>query len=239
MKMFYEGKAKKLFADEKDPNSIIVYYKDDLTAFNALKKGNFENKGKINCDFTVKFFKYLEGKGIQTHLLERISDRELRVKRLTIVPLEVVVRNRVAGSLAKKFNMEEGKSLSQPLVEFYYKDDALGDPLVTEDQVVALNLTGYRDFAKLKEVTLKINAALKDLFLKCSLDLVDFKLEFGLNPTGELILGDEITPDSCRLWDVNTGEKMDKDRFRRDLGGIKEAYEEVLKRVERVLGEQK
>lgn len=236
MKMFYEGKAKKLFADEKNPNSIVVYYKDDLTAFNALKKGNFEDKGKINCDFTVKFFNYLETKGINTHLMERISDRELRVLKLTIVPLEVVVRNRVAGSLAKKFNLEEGKVLPQPLVEFYYKDDALGDPLVTEDQVVALNLTSYRDFAKLKEMSLKINSALQELFQKCSLDLVDFKLEFGLNPKGELILGDEITPDSCRLWDVKTNEKMDKDRFRRDLGGIKEAYEEVLKRVASVLG---
>jgi len=237
MKLIYEGKAKKLFLDEKDPDTLIIYYKDDLTAFNAQKKGQFENKGSINCRFTQLFFKYLESQGLRTHLKEALSDRELRVEKLTIIPLEVVVRNRLAGSLAKKFNRPEGEILQQSLVEFYYKDDALGDPFVSEDQIIALSLTDFHHFSELKHQALLINQALIKLFDQCQLDLVDFKIEFGLNSRGEVVLGDEITPDSCRLWDQVSKEKMDKDRFRRDLGGVKEAYEEVLNRVTKALKE--
>jgi len=225
----YEGKAKIIHATD-DPDLIIQYFKDDATAFNAEKKGSIESKGIMNNRISEVLFKYLEEKGIPTHFVERLSDREMLNKKLDIVLVEVVARNICAGSLAKRLGKDEGEVLPEPVVEYYYKDDALGDPMINMDHIRILGLATDEEMAKITEYARRINKLLKKFFDERNIDLVDFKLEFGRHK-GEILLGDEICPDTCRLWDKTTREKMDKDRFRRDMGKIEEAYAEVCRRV--------
>lgn len=225
----YEGKAKILYTTE-DPGLLIQYFKDDATAFNAQKKGTIESKGILNNRISSRIFTYLEERGIRTHFVRRLSDREMLVKRLEIVPVEVVVRNVVAGSLAQRLGMPEGGSLKVPVLEFYYKKDELGDPMINEFHVAAFDMASAAEVATIKEAALAVNRHLLPFFDERNLLLVDFKLEFG-RCRGEILLGDEITPDGCRLWDKASREKMDKDRFRRDLGKVEEAYQEVSRRV--------
>lgn len=229
--LLYEGKAKKIFNIPGEPQNVLMEFKDSLTAFNAQKKGSFESKGVINRDIAAWIFKYLENKGVQSHFIENVGERGMKTRRVEIVPLEVVVRNTLAGSTAKKMGRDEGAKLSRPLVEFYYKNDELNDPFVSDDQILAFNIADEKTIAELKRQALVINAALLELFSSIGIKLVDFKVEFGKNASGEVLLADEITPDCCRLWDLKTGEKMDKDRFRRDLGNIDQYYHEVLKRL--------
>jgi phosphoribosylaminoimidazole-succinocarboxamide synthase len=231
--MLYEGKAKKIFALQGKADWVQVEFKDSLTAFNALKKGSFDKKGEVNREIASILFRFLHAKKIRSHWIQDSGPLTMIVEKVTIIPLEVVVRNTLAGSTAKKLGIDEGKILKKPLVEFYYKEDALADPFLSDDQALMMELATEKELAHLKAEALKINAVLKSLFLKIDLDLVDFKIEFGRNGKNEIILADEITPDCCRLWDVNTHEKMDKDRFRRDLGLVKESYEEVLKRLQK------
>jgi len=231
IEQIYEGKAKKLYTLKGKKNLLLQEFKDDATAFNALKKGTILNKGKINNALTAYIFKFLERAGIKTHLVKKISDREMIVKRLKIIPIEVVVRNIAAGSLLKKTNLKEGQELAKPIVEFYYKDDSLGDPLINDSHALAMKIATRKDMKTLRNMAEKINSRLKPFFKKQGLKLVDFKLEFGRDKNGKILLGDEITPDTCRLWDVKTNEKLDKDRFRFDLGGVNEAYEEVSHRI--------
>ncbi len=225
----YEGKAKKIF-ETAEPDQVIHYFKDDATAFNAQKRGIIADKGVINNKVSERLFRLLEQGGIPTHFIERLSDREMLTKRVTIVPIEVVVRNVVAGSLAKRLGLTEGEPIEPAIVEFYYKNDALGDPLITEEHVRLLKLAAPPVVRQIKELALKVNGLLLPFFRERRMKLVDFKLEFGLHHD-VLILADEISPDTCRFWDMGTGESMDKDRFRKDLGKIEEAYQEVLKRV--------
>lgn len=230
--MLYEGKAKKIFKIQGHPQCYWVEFKDSLTAFNAEKKGSFLGKGQINRDIASLIFQWLGRRGVAHHWLQDEGDYEMVVKKVTIIPLEVVVRNWLAGSTAKKFQIPEGEKLEKPLVEFYYKRDELGDPFINDEQ--ALMLKAAKDQAtldQLKNVSLAVNSYLMELFAKAGIQLVDFKLEFGVDDDGQILLADEITPDSCRLWDVKTKEKLDKDRFRRDLGQIKESYQEVLQRL--------
>ncbi|MBI2882092.1 MAG: phosphoribosylaminoimidazolesuccinocarboxamide synthase [Candidatus Tectomicrobia bacterium] len=227
----YEGKAKILYATD-DPDRLIQYFKDDATAFNAAKRGTIAHKGVMNNTISTLLFLYLESRGVKTHFVEKLGDREMLVRRLQMVPLEMVARNIVAGSLAKRMGLEEGGNLSRPVVEWYYKRDELGDPFLNEDHVLAFELCDEKTFRAMRETTLRINELLREFFLAQDILLVDFKVEFGRSRDGELLLGDEITPDGCRLWDRKTREKLDKDRFRRDLGGVEEAYREVLSRVE-------
>jgi phosphoribosylaminoimidazole-succinocarboxamide synthase len=227
--LIYEGKAKKVFATD-GPDRVIQYFKDDATAFNAQKRGTILGKGVVNNRVSERLFRLLEAGGVPTHFLERLSDREMLAKRVTIIPIEVVVRNRVAGSLAKRLGLEEGGPIAPPLVEFYYKNDALGDPLITDEHVRLLDLAEPADLTEIRRLALKINALLVPFFLDRGMILVDFKLEFGRH-NGTIMLADEISPDTCRFWDEKTGESMDKDRFRKDLGRIEEAYREVLRRV--------
>jgi len=229
--MMYEGKAKKVYRTD-DPKRFVVEYKDDATAFNGLKKGSIADKGIVNNTMSAIIFEMLESKGIPTHMVELLSDRETLVKAVKILPLEVIVRNVAAGSMSKRLGIEEGKPLPKPVLEFSYKNDELGDPLINDDHAYALELATPEQVAQVKEYALKINEFLKEFFLDKGLKLIDFKLEFGLYD-GEVILADEISPDTCRLWDVNTNEKMDKDRFRRDLGNVEETYQEVLKRIKK------
>lgn len=229
--LLYEGKAKKVYST-LDPDLVVVEYKDSLTAFNAQKKGSFENKGRINLEITCLLFQELSKKQIQTHFVKRLSATELLVKKLEIVPLEVVVRNRLAGSTAKKLGFQEGHQIKSPLVEFYYKNDALEDPFVSDDQILMMGIATEAEIETIKAMALRINQVLKDTFAKIQIDLVDFKVELGRLKGGELILADEISPDCARLWDQKTQEKLDKDRFRRDLGKVEESYHEVLKRLE-------
>ncbi|MEK6774141.1 MAG: phosphoribosylaminoimidazolesuccinocarboxamide synthase [Bdellovibrionota bacterium] len=235
-KMIYEGKAKKVFQYSDDAEKVFLEFKDSLTAFNAQKKGSFDNKGPINRDIAVLIFEYLEKKGIQSHFLESIGERGMLVQQVTIIPFEVVVRNWLAGSTAKKLGIAEGKILKKPLVEFYLKNDDLADPFVSDDQMLMMELIKSEEIVQLKELALKINGHLVALFERMNLTLVDFKIEFGKNKKNEIILADEITPDCCRLWDKTTQEKYDKDRFRRDLGSVKESYIEVLNRMKKVEG---
>jgi phosphoribosylaminoimidazole-succinocarboxamide synthase len=230
-KQIYEGKAKKLFNIRGHPNLIIQEFKDDATAFNAQKRGTILNKGVINCSLTDFIFNYLQAKGIKTHLVERISPVEMVVKKLRIIPIEVVVRNIAAGSLLKKTNFKEGQKLPSPIVEFYYKNDSLGDPMISDSHALAMKLASHGELTRIKKLALKINNNLRPFFLKRNLRLIDFKLEFGKDKHGRIILGDEITPDTCRLWDKDTGEKLDKDVFRFDLGDVNRAYEEVARRI--------
>jgi phosphoribosylaminoimidazole-succinocarboxamide synthase len=225
----YEGKAKKVFVTD-DPDFCIIDYKDDATAFNGLKKGTIYGKGVVNNKMSNYLFQLLESKGIPTHFVKQLSDRETLVKRVQIVPLEVIVRNKAAGSLAKRLGMEEGTPLRCPVLEFCYKSDKLGDPMVNETHILAAGFATKDEINQITEMAMKINQILQDFFLKVNIELIDFKLEFG-RYHGQIILADEISPDTCRFWDVHTHEKLDKDRFRRDLGGVEEAYQEVLKRI--------
>ena len=227
--MIYEGKAKKLYLTD-DPDLIIQYFKDDATAFNAQKKGTIANKGVFNNQISERLFKELEKEGVPTHFIRRLNDREVVTRRLKIILIEVVVRNIAAGSLSKRLGMEEGKKLEFPVVEFYLKNDALGDPLINKNHVAMLHLASSDEVREIERQALKINQILVKFFDSRDLILVDFKLEFGLYK-GKVILGDEICPDTCRIWDKKTLEKLDKDRFRRDMGKVEEAYREVFNRV--------
>ncbi|MGL5260724.1 MAG: phosphoribosylaminoimidazolesuccinocarboxamide synthase [Lachnospiraceae bacterium] len=227
--LLYEGKAKKVFTTE-DPDMLIVDYKDDATAFNGEKKGTIMGKGVVNNRMSNHVFKILEEKGVPTHLVEEISDRETLVKKVEIVPLEVIVRNIAAGSFSKRLGVEEGVVFDAPTVEFSYKNDELGDPLINSYFAVALKLATWEEIKIIEEYAFKVNEVLKEYFLKADMKLVDFKIEFG-RFHGKIILADETSPDTCRLWDVHTNEKLDKDRFRRDLGNVEEAYNEVFKRL--------
>lgn len=226
----YEGKAKKVF-ETSDPNYLIVDYKDDATAFNGLKKGTIESKGIINNKVTNYLMKMLGEKGIPTHYVEEISDRETIVKRVSIVPLEVIVRNIAAGSFSKRYGVPEGLVFEEPVLEFSYKNDALGDPLLNTSHALALKLATPAEIDTIKGYALQIDRILQRFWSECGVTLADFKLEFGRTSDGSIILADEISPDTCRLWDTATGEKLDKDRFRRDLGGVEEAYAEIMKRL--------
>ncbi len=225
----YEGKAKKVFQTD-DEDILIVDYKDDATAFNGEKKGTIVGKGVINNRMTNHVFELLEKEGVPTHLIEELSDRETAVKRVQIVPLEVIVRNVAAGSFSKRLGVEEGTPLKIPTIEFSYKNDELGDPLINSYFAVALGLASWEEIEKIKKYAFQVNDVLKAYFLQADMKLIDFKIEFG-RYYDEIILADEISPDTCRLWDVNTNEKLDKDRFRRDLGYVEEAYNEVFRRL--------
>ena len=227
----YEGKAKKVFATD-DPELLIVAYKDDATAFNGLKKGTIVGKGVINNKMSNRLMAMLEKKGIPTHYVKELSDRETLVKKVSIVPLEVIVRNISAGSFAKHYGVEEGIVFDQPTVEYSYKNDALGDPLLNTSHALALKLATAEEIETIRTYALRINELLKAFWKTCGVTLVDFKLEFGRLSDGTIVLADEISPDTCRLWDAATGEKLDKDRFRRDLGGVEEAYAEIMHRLE-------
>ena len=226
----YEGKAKKVYATN-DPDLVIVDYKDDATAFNGEKKGTIVGKGAINNKMTNYMFKLLEKEGVPTHLVEEISDRETIVKKVEIVPLEVIVRNVAAGSFSKKLGIEEGTKLLCPTLEFCYKDDNLHDPMVNDYHIIACGWATREELDTITDYTFRINKYLKEYFKGIGVDLVDFKIEFGKTPDGKIILADEISPDTCRFWDSETHEKLDKDRFRRDMGGVEEAYHEMIKRV--------
>jgi phosphoribosylaminoimidazole-succinocarboxamide synthase len=227
--LIYEGKAKKLFTTGRS-DEVLQYFKDDATAFNAQKRGTILDKGIINNKVSERLFRLLEENGVPTHFVERKSDREMLTKKVTIVPVEVVVRNVIAGSLAKRLGLTEGEAIQPPIVEWYYKNDALGDPLIADEHVRLLKLATPEQMAEIKGLALKVNSVLQPFFAERRMVLVDFKLEFGVH-NGRLILADEISPDTCRFWDQATRESMDKDRFRKDLGKIEEAYQEVLKRV--------
>lgn len=228
--LLYEGKAKKLFITE-DPQILRVEYKDDATAFNGKKFDRLKGKGRLNNAITVFFFEHLETKDIPSHFVRKISETEQLVRRVKIIPLEVVVRNVAAGSLSKRIGWEEGKELPHPIVEFYYKDDDLGDPLLAEEHIRLLELASEAQIEELKKRGLAVNEALKSLMLSKGIRLIDFKLEFGLDQKGEILLADEISPDTCRFWDIESGKILDKDRFRRDLGGVTEAYREIHQRL--------
>lgn len=233
MKLLYEGKAKQLFECE-DPNQIYVHYKNSATAFNGVKKEEFEQKGVLNNSITSLIFDYLAQNGVKTHFIKKVNETDQICQHVQIVPLEVIIRNIVAGSMATKYGIEEGRVLAKPVFELSYKNDALNDPLINNDHAVALGIVSEAELENIKQQALKINELLKALFLKANLTLVDFKIEFGKTKDGEIILADEISPDTCRLWEVGTQEKLDKDRFRRDLGGVMDAYREVLRRLENV-----
>ncbi len=228
--LLYEGKAKKLFITE-DPQILRVEYKDDATAFNGKKFDRLRDKGRLNNAITVFFFEHLETKDIPSHFVRKISETEQLVRRVKIIPLEVVVRNVAAGSLCKRIGWEEGKELPHPIVEFYYKDDDLGDPLLAEEHIRLLELASEGQIEELKKRGLAVNEALESLMLSKGIRLIDFKLEFGLDQKGEILLADEISPDTCRFWDIESGKILDKDRFRRDLGGVTEAYLEIHQRL--------
>lgn len=228
-RMLYEGKAKQVFKME-NPDLYRIHYKDDATAFNGEKKGTIHDKGVLNNKITSFFFTMLNEAGIPTHFVERIDDRDQIVKALDIVPLEVIVRNIAAGSMAKRFGLEEGTPLQHPILEFCYKNDDLGDPFANESQITALGWATQDQLTAIKNITMKVNDILKDFLATKKVKLVDFKLEFGSHK-GQILLGDEISPDTCRFWDADTNEKLDKDRFRRDLGNVEEAYHEMLFRL--------
>ena len=229
MEQLYEGKAKKVFATD-DPDLCIVDYKDDATAFNGQKRGTIAGKGVVNNKMSNYLFRLLEQKGIPTHFVEQLSDRETLVKKVEIVPLEVIVRNKAAGSLAKRLGLEEGTELRCPVLEFCYKCDALDDPMVNETHILAAGFATKEEIDEISALALKINGILCEFFLSVNIELIDFKLEFG-RYHGGILLADEISPDTCRFWDVHTHEKLDKDRFRRDMGGVEEAYQEVMERI--------
>lgn len=228
--LLYEGKAKKVYLAD-DSEQLIVSYKDDATAFNGLKKGTISGKGVINNKMSNLLMQLLEKSGIPTHFVKELSDRETLVKKVSIVPLEVIVRNVAAGSFAKRYGVEEGVVFDEPAVEFSYKNDELGDPLMNDDHAKALKLVTEEELNKIKHYSLEINSKLKEFWDECGITLVDFKIEFGRLADGTIVLADEISPDTCRLWDKKTGDKLDKDRFRRDMGGVEEAYEEVMNRL--------
>ena len=231
----YEGKAKKVFKTD-DPEKLIVSYKDDATAFNGLKKGTVAGKGVINNRMSNRLMKVLEKEGVPTHFVEELSERETLVKRVSIVPLEVIVRNISAGSFAKRYGVEEGIVFKSPTIEYSYKNDALGDPLLNRFHALALGLATEAELDTIERYSFKVNEVLSAFWRDCGVTLVDFKLEFGRLSDGTVVLADEISPDTCRLWDTKTKEKLDKDRFRRDLGGVEDAYKEIMGRLEKKLG---
>ena len=226
----YEGKAKKVWATD-DPEIVIVDYKDDATAFNGLKKGTIAGKGVVNNKMSNYLMQTFEKKGVPTHFVKELSDRETAVKKVTIVPLEVIIRNRAAGSICKRLGLEEGMNFVCPSIEFSYKDDDLGDPLINGYHAVSCGFATQEDIDTIKKYAFKVNEVLKEYFLSIGVELIDFKLEFGKTSDGTIVLADEISPDTCRFWDSKTHEKLDKDRFRRDLGGVEDAYAEMMKRV--------
>ena len=226
----YEGKAKRIYATN-DPECVIIHYKDDATAYNAEKRGSILDKGVLNNEITTLMFNFLESKGIKTHFVRKLNDREQLCKKVSIIPLEVIVRNIIAGSMAKRLDIKEGTQPPNIIFDLSYKRDDLGDPLINDHHAVALGAATYEELKYLYEVTGTINELLKAHFLKEDIILVDFKLEFGKNSKGDILLADEISPDTCRFWDKNTMKKLDKDRFRRDLGDVREAYVEILKRI--------
>ncbi len=226
----YEGKAKKVY-DTEDPDLVIVSYKDDATAFNGLKKGSISGKGAINNRVTNYMMQILEKEGVPTHFVEELNDRETVVKKVTIVPLEVIIRNISAGSFAQRYGVEEGIVFDAPTIEFSYKNDELGDPLINDYHALALKLATQEEIDAIKAMAFKVNEVMKAFFKAINVDLVAFKREFGKTSDGKLVLADEISPDTCRFWDSTTHEKLDKDRFRRDLGGVEDAYAEMMKRI--------
>ena len=228
--MLYEGKAKQVFATE-NPDIVMVHYKDDATAFNGLKKGTITGKGVINNRVTNFMMKKLEAAGIPTHFVEELNDRDTLVKKVSIVPLEVIIRNISAGSFAKRFGVEEGIVFENPTIEYSYKNDDLGDPMINTAQALALKLATPEEIETIRTMAFKVNDIMKTFFQEVGVDLVDFKLEFGRLSDGTIVLADEISPDTCRFWDSKTHEKLDKDRFRRDLGGVEDAYEEMRRRI--------
>ena len=230
MEQLYEGKAKKVFATD-DPNYVIVSYKDDATAFDGTKRGTIMGKGSVNNRMSNFLMKKLADAGVPTHFVEELSDRETVVKKVQIVPLEVIIRNVSAGSFAKRYGVEEGIVFDEPTFEFSYKNDELHDPLLNTSHALALKLATKEEIATIRAMALKINDILKAFFADCGVRLIDFKLEFGRLPDGTIVLADEISPDTCRFWDAKTNEKLDKDRFRRDLGNVEEAYQEMMRRV--------
>jgi phosphoribosylaminoimidazole-succinocarboxamide synthase len=227
--LIYEGKAKRVYTTD-NPDLVIQYFKDDATAFNAKKKGTIVSKGILNNEISETFFRRLERDGVPTHFVERLNDREMLVKRLDIIPVETVVRNIIAGSLAKRLGLEEGKALPQAIVEYYYKSDALDDPMINQWHITVLGMATEAELKTLTDMALKINGVLRSFLESKDILLVDAKLEFGRHH-GQILLGDEICPDTCRFWDATTRKKLDKDRFRQDLGGVEEAYHEVHRRV--------
>ncbi|MDO9492290.1 phosphoribosylaminoimidazolesuccinocarboxamide synthase [Acetobacterium sp.] len=231
LEQLYEGKAKKVFKTD-NPNEFIIEYKDDATAFNGEVKGSIGGKGVINNKMTGVIFTMLEEKGIPTHFVKILSENEQLVKAVTIFPLEVIIRNTAAGSICKRLGLEEGLKLKSPIFEFCYKNDDFGDPVINDYHAIAMELATAEEIEVIREMTFKINDILKAYFLEKGINLVDFKIEFGKTNDGQIVLADEISPDTCRFWDVETNEKLDKDRFRRNLGNIEEAYEEMLKRVQ-------
>jgi phosphoribosylaminoimidazole-succinocarboxamide synthase len=228
--LLYEGKAKKVFTTN-DKDLLIVSYKDDATAFNGVKKGTIEAKGSVNNRVSNHLMKLLEGKGVPTHVVEEINDRETVVKKVTIVPLEVIVRNIAAGSLSKRLGLEEGTKLNKTVLEYCYKNDDLGDPMINDYHIYALDLATSEELKTIEEISFKVNEVLTDYLSSVNIELIDFKIEFGRTSDGTIILADEISPDTCRFWDSKTKEKLDKDRFRRDLGNVEGAYQEVLVRL--------
>ena len=230
LEQLYEGKAKKVFKTD-DPELLIVDYKDDATAFNGLKKGSIAGKGVINNQMSNRLMLRLEKAGVPTHLVKELSERETLVKKVEIVPLEVIIRNISAGSFAKRYGVEEGIVFDRPTIEFSYKNDDLGDPLINSYHALALKLADEKEIDAIKALSFKVNDCLREFWAQCGITLVDFKLEFGRLTDGSIVLADEISPDTCRLWDSKTGEKLDKDRFRRDLGGVEDAYSEVMRRL--------
>ncbi len=228
--LLYEGKAKKVYKTDIE-NVYLVDYKDDATAFNGVKKGSIKGKGAINNQLTNFMMQLLEKEGISTHYIEEVSPTETFVKKVTIIPLEVIIRNISAGSFSKRYGVEEGIVFAEPSIEFSYKNDDLNDPLINDYHIVALGLATWEEIEQIKEMTFKINKVMKDFFKTLNVKLVDFKIEFGKTSEGEIVLADEISPDTCRFWDSETNEKLDKDRFRRDLGNVEEAYQEMMKRI--------
>ena len=228
--LLYEGKAKKVYTTE-DPEVYIVSYKDDATAFNGLKKGTIVGKGVVNNEMSNFMFRKLEEQGIPTHYIEELNERETAVKKVTIVPLEVIIRNTAAGSLSKRLGLPEGTPLKAPVLEFSYKNDDLGDPMVNDYHILAMGLATREELDQIAEMSFAINKMMVEFFKSVNVDLIDFKIEFGKTSDGKIILADEISPDTCRFWDSDTHEKLDKDRFRRDMGGVEEAYEEMMRRL--------
>ena len=230
MKLIYEGKAKKIFQSEK-PSELVMQFKDSLTAFNAQKKGSFEGKGALNLKFSLKVFEILSAHRVRHHFIQKMSDTEVVVRKLTMLPVEVVVRNFIAGSLATRLGKTEGEPLKRPLVEFYFKDDSLNDPMLTENQILVLEILTEQQLKKCTELALKINEVLFSTFEKVGVQLIDFKIEVGQDLEGLFYLADEISPDSCRFWDAKTKQKLDKDVFRRDLGSVEDAYLEIARKI--------
>ena len=231
LEMLYEGKAKQVFRTD-DPDKIIIHYKDAATAFNNVKKATIENKGVLNNAISTLIFKELQKAGVKTHYIETLNERDQLCRKVTIIPLEVIVRNVVAGSMAQRLGIEEGTVPPNTIFDICYKKDELGDPLINDHHAVALGAATYEELAEIYDMTSRINEVLKALFLEMNIRLIDFKIEFGKTSDGEIVLADEVSPDTCRLWDATTNEKLDKDRFRRDLGRVREAYEEILSRLE-------